>query len=94
MARSPRAKSFKRVYWDPCSWIALIWDEKISRPDGTIENRGALCRAIVDDALKGAVEIFDVCLSTLVEVNKLPPLGLSLRRINSRTFLRMITSSL
>lgn len=64
MAASP-----DRAYWDSCSWIALISDERASRPDGTVENRGALCRNVVANAKKGVVEIFTSAL-TLIEVNK------------------------
>lgn len=71
MAASP-----KRVYWDSCSWIALILDERPSRPDGTIENRGALCRDVIANAKKGAVELFTSAL-TLIEVNKEPRPGAS-----------------
>jgi predicted nucleic acid-binding protein len=65
MARSPK-KTFRRYYWDSCSWIALIWKEMI---DG--ENRGALCRAIIDDASNSAAEIC-TCALALAEVSKHP----------------------
>ena len=64
MARSPR--KLRRVYWDSCAWIAL--------PDGTMENRGALCRAVIDSAQNGGTEILTSAL-TLVEVSKIPPTG-------------------
>jgi len=66
MAASP-----KRVYWDSCCWIALILDERIVRPDGSVENRGALCRDVVASAKRGSVEIFTSALS-LIEVSKEP----------------------
>jgi len=69
MARSP--KGFRRYSWDSCSWIALIWDEKIKTDSGAIENRGALCRAILDAAAKGGSEVCTSALS-LVEVSKHP----------------------
>lgn len=64
MAASP-----ERVYWDSCCWIALILSERAPRPDGTVENRGALCRNVIANAEKGGVEIFTSALS-LIEVNK------------------------
>jgi predicted nucleic acid-binding protein len=70
MARSPR-RSKRRVYWDSCSWTAQIWSEVCTLKDGTIENRGALCRAVIDDATKGTTDIFTSALA-LVEVNKHP----------------------
>jgi predicted nucleic acid-binding protein len=74
MARSPRRQ--RKVYWDACSWIAQISNQKVLLPDGSIEDRGSLCRAVVVDAEKGATEIFTSALS-LAEVSKLPsdPLG-------------------
>ena len=64
MATSP-----KRVYWDSCSWIALIQNEKIIESGVIVENRGALCRAVISQATEGDVEIFASAF-TLVEVNK------------------------
>ncbi len=69
MARSP--KRIKRVYWDSCAWIAQIWDETVPLPGGSTEKRGALCRAVIDEATKGVAEIFTSALA-LVEVNKHP----------------------
>src|SRR4051812_13988139 len=71
MARSP--KRVKKVYWDSCAWIAQIWNESVLLKDGVTENRGALCRAVIDDATKGATEIFTSALA-LVEVSKHPDL--------------------
>jgi predicted nucleic acid-binding protein len=47
----------KRVCWDACAWIALIKKEKIQNPDGSIEDRYALCRSVLDVAEKGDIEI-------------------------------------
>jgi predicted nucleic acid-binding protein len=69
MARFPRRP--KKVYWDACAWIAQISNQKVPLPDGSIEDRGSLCRAVVADAEKGATEIFTSALS-LAEVSKLP----------------------
>jgi len=63
------ANSPKRVYWDSCSWIALILNEVIVHDGEIVENRGAHCRAVIRDAEKGSVELFTSAL-TLVEVNK------------------------
>lgn len=65
------ATSIKRVYWDSCSWIALIQDEKIEFESGIIEHRGALCRSVIDDARKGKLEIVSSSL-VLIEVFKQP----------------------
>jgi hypothetical protein len=67
MARSPRRA--RRVYWDSCTWVAQIWDETVILPDGTAEKRGALCRAVIDEATRGATEIFTSALA-LVEVSR------------------------
>lgn len=69
MARSPRG--FKRYSWDSCSWIAQIWDEKVDIEGDGIENRGALCRAVIEGAAKGGSEICTSALS-LAEVSKHP----------------------
>lgn len=65
------AVSPKRVYWDSSSWIALILDERVTHADGSIENRGALCRDVIVNAQKGSAEIFTSALS-LIEVCKIP----------------------
>ena len=52
-------------------WTAQIWSEVVALKDGTTENRGALCRAVIDDAVKGGTDIFTSALA-LVEVNKHP----------------------
>jgi predicted nucleic acid-binding protein len=64
MASVPR-----RVYWDACTWIALIQREKISLPDGQIENREMMCRAVIEAAKKRSFEILTSALC-LVEVSK------------------------
>jgi predicted nucleic acid-binding protein len=63
MANSPR-----RVYWDACTWIALIQREKIAIGGS---DRGTLCRAVIAEAKKNKVEILTSTLS-LVEVCKNP----------------------
>jgi predicted nucleic acid-binding protein len=68
MANSPR-----RVYWDACTWIALIQRERIRGPDGRVEDRGALCRVVLNQALAGDAEIATSSFS-LVEVCKNPTL--------------------
>lgn len=62
----------KRVYWDSCTWIALIQDEKLTLRSGAIEYRGSLCRAVIDEAKKGNVEIVSSSL-VLIEVSRPPP---------------------
>lgn len=68
MANSPR-----RIYWDACTWIALIQQEKI--PDSgkkkVIEDRYQMCRTVIEAAKKGVFEIATSALS-LVEVCKHP----------------------
>jgi predicted nucleic acid-binding protein len=46
----------KRVYWDACSWIALIQKEKIYE-NGKLEDREMLCRAVVEAAKQNKLEI-------------------------------------
>jgi predicted nucleic acid-binding protein len=64
MATSP-----SRVAWDSCTWIAHIQGEKILGPDGktVIEDRGAMCRPVLDAAERGVIEIV-VSAIVLVEV--------------------------
>jgi predicted nucleic acid-binding protein len=67
MAGSP-----KRVAWDACAWIARIQKEKIrDENDVVIEDREAMCRAVLHAAEAGKVEIVTSALC-LVEVNKDP----------------------
>jgi predicted nucleic acid-binding protein len=64
MATSP-----SRVAWDSCTWIAHIQRERIFGPDGktVIEDRGAMCRPVLDAAERGVIEIV-VSAIALVEV--------------------------
>src|SRR5437868_13769431 len=64
MATSP-----SRVAWDSCTWIAHILRERIFGPDGktVIEDRGAMCRPVLDAAERGVIEIV-VSAIALVEV--------------------------
>ena len=54
MATSP-----SRVAWDSCTWIAHIQRERILGPDGNtvMEDRGAMCRPVLDAAERGVIEI-------------------------------------
>jgi hypothetical protein len=64
MATSP-----SRVAWDSSTWIAHIQRERIFGPDGkaVIEDRGAMCRPVLDAAERGIIEIV-VSAMALVEV--------------------------
>lgn len=65
MANSPR-----RVYWDACTWIALIQKERLHASNGRlVEDRDALCRAVIAEAKRGRLEIATSSLS-LAEVCK------------------------
>lgn len=57
MASLPR-----RVYWDACTWIALIQREKIQSSEVT-EDREMLCRSVLEAAKKGDIEIVTSTLS-------------------------------
>ena len=62
----------KRIYWDACTWIALIHKEKIRDENGKVaEDRENLCRAVISAAQMGSIEIVTSALS-LVEVCKNP----------------------
>jgi predicted nucleic acid-binding protein len=63
------ATSPSRVGWDTCAWIAHIQNERIRGPDGktVVENRGAMCRSVLEAAERGIVEIV-VSAICLVEV--------------------------
>ena len=63
MANNPR-----RVYWDACTWIALIQRETIAVGGS---DRDTLCRAVIAEAKKNKIEILTSTLS-LVEVCKAP----------------------
>lgn len=69
MASLPR-----RVYWDACVWIALIQKEKISLPNGRIEDREMMCREVIEAAKKRSIEILTSTFC-LVEVCKDPNAG-------------------
>jgi len=64
MATSP-----SRVAWDSCTWIAYIQRERIFGQDGktVLEDRGAVCRPVLDAAERGVIEIV-VSAIALVEV--------------------------
>ena len=64
MATSP-----SRVAWDSCTWIAHIQRERILGPDRktVIEDRGAMCRPVLDAAERGVIEII-VSAIALVDV--------------------------
>jgi predicted nucleic acid-binding protein len=63
------ANSPSRVAWDSCTWIAYIQQEKIHDPNrqAVLEDRGAMCRHVLDAAEKGIIEIV-VSALCLVEV--------------------------
>lgn len=59
-----------RVYWDACTWISYINEERsITMKDGTVENRFAMCEAVLKRAEKGEIEIVTSAF-TLAEVCK------------------------
>jgi predicted nucleic acid-binding protein len=47
----------RRIYWDACAWIALIQRERIADGKGNIEDRDAMCRAVIEVAKRGHIEI-------------------------------------
>ena len=60
-----------RVYWDACTWVAYINQEKeIVLPDGGVEDRFAMCCDILKNAQDGRLEIATSTF-TLAEVCKL-----------------------
>lgn len=61
----------KRFYWDACTWIALIQEEKAELADGGIEDRGVMCRSVINSAVKNKCELFTSALG-LAEVCKAP----------------------
>jgi predicted nucleic acid-binding protein len=63
------ASSPSRVGWDSCAWIAYIQREKILDPkrQAVVEDRGAMCRRVLEAAEKGSIEII-VSALCLVEV--------------------------
>jgi predicted nucleic acid-binding protein len=60
------AASLRRVVWDAAAWIALIINEKVQSEDGSIEDRGAMARAVQRAAERGLIEIVTPALA-LVE---------------------------
>lgn len=64
--------SLLRVYWDACTWIAYIAQEKsVDIGDGITENRFAMCVDILKRAQAGKLEIVTSAF-TLAEVCKSP----------------------
>lgn len=61
----------RRVYWDACTWIALIQREKTQLPNAGIEDRYTMCRIVIEAAKKGSIEILTSTFC-LVEVCKAP----------------------
>lgn len=59
----------KRILWDACTWISFIQKEKITKPDGIVEDRYSLCRSVIDLAASGKIELIISGLC-LVEVCK------------------------
>ena len=61
-----------RVYWDACTWIAYINQEKaVEKQDGKIENRFSMCLEILNQANSNKLEIVTSAF-TLAEVCKGP----------------------
>lgn len=61
----------KRMYWDACSWIAYIQQEKPGPNSTFTENRYEMCSSILRLAVAGKLEIATSCF-TLAEVCKKP----------------------
>lgn len=60
------------VYWDACTWIAYINQEKaITNKDGIVENRFAKCLEVLEQASNKKLEIVTSAF-TLAEVCKNP----------------------
>lgn len=60
------------VYWDACTWIAYINQEKaVVLKDGSVENRFAKCLEILDKAINKKLEIVTSAFA-LAEVCKNP----------------------
>ena|SRR6516162_170777 len=48
----------KRIYWDACTWIALIQREQIRDSAGVLqEDRYGMCRNVINAATQGQMEI-------------------------------------
>jgi hypothetical protein len=60
----------KRVCWEACTWIALIQKEKVTLPNGSIEDRETMCRMVIEAAKKNDFEILSsyLCLSEVCKV--------------------------
>ena len=66
-----------RVYWDACTWIAYINQEKdIPLESGRLEDRFAMCSKVLRDAEAGNLEIVTSAF-TLAEVCKSPDVRVS-----------------
>jgi len=52
----------KRVYWDACSWIALIQKEKILQPAGAVEDREMICKSVIEAARKKSAGDRHLCV--------------------------------
>ena len=63
------ASSPSRVGWDSCTWIAYIQQETIrdQNRQAVVEDRGAMCRHVLEAAEKGVIEIV-VSALCLIEV--------------------------
>ena len=65
-------KSVPRIYWDACTWIALINKEMPNATNSIQHNRFDLCRETIKRAEVGEIEIVTSAF-TLAEVCKRPP---------------------
>jgi hypothetical protein len=61
----------RRVYWDACTWIALIQKEKLLLANDWTEDREMMCRVVIETAKKGSIEILTSAFC-LAEVCKDP----------------------
>ncbi len=61
-----------RIYWDACTWISVINEERdVPKKNDVIENRFAMCNSVLKHAQQGSFEIV-VSAFTLAEVCKDP----------------------
>ena len=61
-----------RIYWDACTWISYINQEKsVALDNGTTENRFDMCLEVLKDAKENKIEIVTSTF-TLAEVCKSP----------------------
>ncbi len=67
MANSP-----KRIAWNSCVWIAHIQQETIFDDGILVEDRGAMCRRVLESAEKGSLEIVvsSISLAEVICKNK------------------------